>query len=231
MKEKKENLKSNIKLFKQLWKNPKYKATIKLGFYLIFVFLIVFIIRFCGNENVNSTTSVKEVTPIQKLEAMNNYEYEININENQSITTLKGIKYKDINDFEVAKTKEKYTIIDNNIYKKTNNELVTSLLNINIISLFPENLKQYVLSDYLKNEISYKDNETKKEYYIYGFNLIGNINNNKYIILTTYENNHYIYKIEIDATEVMKDINSGINNYNIDINYNNINKIKEYKSS
>ena len=83
----------------------------------------------------------------------------------------------------------------------------------------------------MKNEIKYKDNEIKKEYHIYNFNILENINKDKFIILTTYENNNYIYKIEIDATDVIKDFNPLLNNYNVEINYNNIKEIKEYKSN
>lgn len=233
MKEKKSKLKENITLFKKAWKIPKYKALIKLGIYLIFIFSLILMIRFCGNSSIDDTSNnqIQELNSTQKLEIMSNYEYEIKINENENSTILKGIKYNDINDFEVINDKEKYTVIDNNIYKKNTKELVEQLLNINIISIFNENLKSYIIDENMKNEIKYKDNEIKKEYHIYNFNILENINKDKFIILTTYENNNYIYKIEIDATDVIKDFNPLLNNYNIEINYNNINEIKEYKSN
>ena len=81
MKEKKSKLKENITLFKKAWKIPKYKALIKLGIYLIFIFSLIFMIRFCGNSSIDDTSNnqIQELNSTQKLEIMSNYESPINI--------------------------------------------------------------------------------------------------------------------------------------------------------
>ena len=114
--------------------------------------------------------------------------------------------------------------------KKINNEVVSNLLNINLNSLFLDNIKNYLVDDNLKNTIEYEGNEIKKEYYISNFNIFeSEVSGN--IILTTYENKDYVYKVEIDITEAIKTINPSINNYNITIEYNNINQIKNYQTN
>lgn len=143
-----------------------------------------------------TNTKPQELNSVQKIENTNNYEYTININENQNITDIKGIKYQTVNDFEIINTHEKYTIKDNIIYKKINNEVVSNLLNINLNSLFLDNIKNYLVDDNLKNTIEYEGNEIKKEYYISNFNIFeSEVSGN--IILTTYENKDYVYKVEI----------------------------------
>ena len=53
-------------------------------------------------------------------------------------------------------------------------------------------------------------------WYISNFNIFeSEVSSN--IILTTYENKDYVYKVEIDITEAIKTINPSINNYNITI--------------
>lgn len=223
--------KENYQLFKKAWKDPKYKAIMKLSLYLIFIFILILMVKFCSNPRVTTTnTKPQELNSVQKIENTNNYEYTISINENQNITDIKGIKYQTVNDFEIINTHEKYTIKDNIIYKKINNEVVSNLLNINLNSLFLDNIKNYLVDDNLKNTIEYEGNEIKKEYYISNFNIFeSEVSSN--IILTTYENEDYVYKVEIDITEAIKTINPSINNYNITIEYNNINQIKNYQTN
>lgn len=111
--------KENYQLFKKAWKDPKYKAIMKLSLYLIFIFILILMVKFCSNPRVTTTnTKPQELNSVQKIENTNNYEYTININENQNITDIKGIKYQTVNDFEIINTHEKYTIKDNIIYKK-----------------------------------------------------------------------------------------------------------------
>lgn len=230
MKEKQEKIKENITTFKKIWKNPKYNTLIKIGFYFTFIFVLSLIVRCCERPSTLSTpVEQEEKTSIEKMELMQNYEYTIEIQENQTTQTVKGIRYNETNDFEFSS--QKYTIINHNIYQKINNEIVSQLFVFDINHLFPDNIKTYITEENLKNEIEYQNNETKKEYHILNFPLFSSSNPNKFIILTIYENDEYITKIEIDGTDILKDINPNLTNYNIIITYENINAIKNYKSS
>lgn len=230
MKEKREKIKENITVLKKIWKNPKYNTFIKIGFYFTFIFILILIVRCCERPSTISTPIEQlEKTSVEKMELMKNYEYTIEIQENQTTQIMKGIRYNEINDFEFSN--QKYTIMNHNIYQRSNNEIVSQLFAFDINSLFPDNIKTYLTEENLKNEIEYQNNEIKKEYHILNFPLILNSNSNKFIILTTYEDDEYITKIEIDGTDIMKEINPNITNYKMIITYENINAIKNYKAA
>ena len=230
MKERREKIKENITKFKKIWKNPKYNALVKIGFYFTFISILILIVRCCEKPAIVSTpVEQSKKTSVEKMELMQNYEYTIEIQENQTTQIMKGIRYNGINDFEFSN--QKYTIMNHNIYQKANNEIVSQLFAFDMNSLFPDSLKTYLTEGNLKNEIEYQNNEMKKEYHILNFPLVLNFTSNKFIILTTYEDDEYITKIEIDGTDIMKDIHPDTTNYHIVITYENINAIKNYKAS
>lgn len=224
MKQEKNSLKDKISKFKELWKNPKYNAIIKICMYMLFILILVLIVRLGSNADKASNIN----TNIHNLNYnnMSSYEYEIIIKNNKENINIKGIKFNECNDFEIVGEMEKYSIIDNKLYKTLNEEYVESLLDINLISLLPDNISKYIINENLKSEIEYDDGQIKKEYTILNFNLLNSTD--KQTLITTYEKSNLINKIEINASEMMKD--NGFTDYNIEINYNNINKIKNYKS-
>ena len=228
-------MKDKINKFLELWHDPKYKSLIKIGLYLLFILILVLIVRvkkatYKPNRINNQQNTNINKTIVDKIDSMKNYEYEIILNINNTTETLKGIKYNDINEFENIKTSEKYEIKDNIIYKKGTNEK-QDLFYINFNNLSLANIKTYLTDENKKSEISYNNNEIKKEYNIVDFNIINEKYANKFVKLNTYENENYIYKIELNIIDLMKEKDKNIINYNITINYNNINQIKNYNSN
>ena len=66
--------KENYQLFKKAWKDPKYKAIMKLSLYLIFIFILILMVKFCSNPRVTTTnTKPQELNSVQKIENTNNY--------------------------------------------------------------------------------------------------------------------------------------------------------------
>ena len=228
-------MKDKINKFLELWHDPKYKSLIKIGLYLLFILILILIVRvkkatYKPNRINNQQNTNINKTIVDKIDSMKNYEYEIVLNINNNTDTLKGIKYNDINEFENIKTSEKYEIKDNIIYKKGTNEK-QDLFYINFNNLSLANIKTYLTDENKKSEISYNNNEIKKEYNIVDFNIINEKYANKFVKLNTYENENYIYKIELNIIDLMKEKDKNIINYNITINYNNINQIKNYNSN
>ena len=139
--------KENYQLFKKAWKDPKYKAIMKLSLYLIFIFILILMVKFCSNPRVTTTnTKPQELNSVQKIENTNNYEYTININENQNITDIKGIKYQTVNDFEIINTHEKYTIKDNRYKLIYSNDIKNESDNPIIINDFIGKYKERLLN-------------------------------------------------------------------------------------
>lgn len=227
IKMKKQKKEENLSLLKEAWKDPKYKALIKLTLWFLFITILVFVARFCEGTKIEQKPQEKVIHKT-KLETMKNFEYEIKINENQNITSIKGIYYSSINDFEILNTKENYTIKENIIYHKPSNTIVDQLFPIHLNSLFPPELNKYLISENIISEIQYQNNQIKKEYRILNWDIIStNIEQD----ITVYEDKNYITKIEMDLTNSIKTTHPNINHYDITIEYQNINQIKNYQTS
>lgn len=224
MKKQKNN---DLSIIKEAWRDPKYKALIKLTMWFIFFLILIMCVRFCQNEEIEKPTLDKQEIKITKIEAMKNFEYEIEIKQNQDIINVKGIKYSNINDFEILNTKEKYTIKDNLIIKKDNQTNTNPFL-FELNSLFPDQLKDVLIKENVISEITYQNKETKKEYKIPTFNIL---TSKPIQDITVYEDENYITKIEIDLSKNMNLLHSSITNYYITITYQNINQIQNYHTS
>lgn len=220
---------TKIALLRQAWKNPKQKALIKISCYFIFFMILVVFVRVNNHSYPEVTkTTPKEKTTVEKLESMRNYEYQIEINENQMIQKVTGIQYQDIHEFDFLNIK--YIIQNNQIYRKETQELVSNLFSFDICNIFPDNIKNYILDSDLKSETKYQNKKIKKEYQIKSFPFI-NQETNQSILLTIYEDSNYITKMEINATETMKANNPNIKNEIITIYFENVNAITNYQSS
>lgn len=212
-------MREKIEVFKKLWSIPKYKAIIKTLLYIIILLILYVIMQimiiFAGNnEKLNNEIKIKEevkLTPLENYKNMKNYEYtyEINyiFNKENINKTIEGTKYNDKDKFKILN--DKYSIIDDKIYDKDNN-IVSNLIEYDIISLLPNNLVDKFVGE--KVETKYKDGKIKEEYP----NAI------------VYIEDNYINKIELDLTDEVNKINNKITYYHITINYLNIDNIDSF---
>lgn len=216
--------KSNWQIFKEVWEVPRYKALIKLGLYVIFFVFVFIFININKKENQDQTYTEK--TSLEKYKEMTSYEYNYSINyiENGDLNAIEisGTKYNDTNEFKYLK--ELYFINNNIIYLKKTNEVVQNLINFNIVNLEPINIINYISNiegQVVTSKVTkYSDDSSKTEYTI--------VYDDYVIYINIFEDNDYIYKLELDVTEEMQKANSKITDYNIEINYSNINNISSY---
>lgn len=213
-------MKEKIETFKKLWAIPRYKAIIQLILWISF-FLVLYII-ISAIAIFNKPYEDKKVKPITKsaLEnytEMNNYEYKYNftyiINKENKTSLIEGTKYNNQNTFKLLGVKYK---IENNVIYDINNNVTTNLTDYDILLLEPTNIINLLNTAVSKEETKYNDGNAKTEYTFSD------------MLITTYEENNYITKIDLDLTNYMIKINPKITYYIINITYENINNIDSF---
>ena len=215
-------MKHKIETFKRLWAIPRYKAIIKLILWISF-FFIIYLVMFVLSL-INGSYEKKQVKPtlvtktaLESYTEMANYEYKYNFtytfnNENKT-TLIEGTKYNNSNSFKLASNKYK---IENNAIYDLNNSVVTNLTDYDIILLEPSNIINLLKTAKNKEETKYNNGNIKTEYSFDD------------MLITTYEENHYITKIDLDLTNYMIKVNPKITSYIINIIYENINNIDSF---
>lgn len=210
-----------IKQVKEKLKNPKTRSLTLLGLYaLFFIFVFIFI-----NVNTNTNTQVDEkleLSPIENYKNMKSYQYKITLFSN-TLKEASGTFYLDTSLFNYEFNKYYYE--ENLLYLIDNDSYYLSSIDYNIIKLFNNNF-YYLLKD-LKEESTTTYNDGKMDLnYVVDANLFYNyfFEEDKFydtkvnLIIKCDETN--ITNISIDLT------NLGIELYKIDIEYSNINNIK-----
>lgn len=203
-----------FKKIKELLKDPKKKALVQLGIYGIF-FLIVFILLSNGGKSSNSNYSdyVEENTDVT------NYEYVYKLNNNEVINQITGT----LNNNEDTFNYNGLNYIKKEGVVYLNNTPVTLDFDVdkykynNIELLIENNDSKTTYND--SNKVVYNMNVIKY------FNLLKEVNNcsimdcNNINVAITIEEDNYINYVLIDLSNYYG------YKYNIEINYNNINKI------
>ena len=203
--------------FKEAWANPRKKAAIKLGFYLIFMLGVCLLVAIGSNmgsklEDIPEISDeLKKATFDDKLLKLlnNNYSYTYEIYESGVRNTVfTGVKLnnRELGFKETALENIKYLIEDNLVYKINLNEKV-------LISNLYENIDyEYFNLLYIKNIII---NATKTEMH--------DEENNLYYNYTNIGENLNIYFDEENITEIVIDKE----NVKYILKYNKIGEIKE----
>ena len=219
-------------------KNPKKKSLVMFGLYGIF-FIFVFIIIFTG-KTYDDTETYKDYINIKtsKIEEKNdnivsNYEYIYKIIDRENITEITGTKTENKETFVI--NGKSYYKQDNNIYLNDGtNALVTdNLFNTDLYSY--KNIEEFLKEKSTKEKTLYEDKTSKEIYSINSkvyFDYIkedkcSNIDcSNIFIDIVVNKNSkEQIEKVNINLTNYYK------YNYTIEINYNNINNIKEVSTN
>ena len=220
---------------KQYSKNKSIILLVGYGIFFIFVFIILAI----GNANSNSNKSYKDyIEKDNKIEekvvnTVTNYEYSYKIVDNTNIVEITG-----------TKTKEKETFTYNGIsyYKQNNNIYLNDGTNTLVTdNIFNTDLYSYEYMDNFfkgkntKEKTTYEDGKVKeiysvnsKEYFDYmkedKCTTVDCTNININVIINK-NNKEQIEKVNINLTNYYK------YNYVIELNYTNINNIKEVSTN
>ena len=217
-------------------KNPKKKSIVILSAYGIF-FIFVFIIIATGKTYNNSETYENYVKPSKITEkvdnTVSNYEYVYKIVDNTNISEIIGTKTDRKETFAI--NGKSYYKQDNNIYLNdgTNTVVTDNLFNTDLYSY--KNMEEFLKEKSAKEKTIYEDKTSKeiysinsKDYFAYTKeDKCSNVDcSNIFIDIVVNKNSkEKIEKVNINLTNYYK------YNYTIEINYNNINNIKEVSTN
>ncbi len=213
-------MKEKIETFKKLWAIPRYKAIIQLILWISFfllLYIIISVIAIFSKPYKKKQTEPIIKTAIENYTEMTNYEYKYNftyiINKENKTSLIEGTKYNNQNTFKLLGTKYK---LENNVIYDVNDNIVTNLTDYDITLLEPSNIINLLNTAINKEITKYNDGNIKTEYTF------------EDMLITTYEENNYIIKIDLDLTNYMVKLNPKITYYTINITYENINNIDSF---
>ena len=206
--------------FYEIWKVPRYKGLIQIGFWLLFFTFVVAFVRMKQSVSINSNTNNNN-EEVEEKTTVTSYIYNYQINDNGNTLNISGTYYKGIDLFNYNNMR--YYIKDNQYYNAVDNTLITF---------------DYSLTDYQYNKIEEliknREYESKTEYkdqtieytYIIDANTYNNYYNRQYesngnIKIVAKFKDDNIIDCSIDLSEYLVDKNT----YIIVINYNNINNV------
>lgn len=176
---------------KEFISNPRYRALVKLGLFLLFFIFIAVICRVYSSPNTNVVKD-EQKTPLVKFSEMRNYEFNINYQVNDSITNIDGKTFRTdtcltINDIN-------YYINDNIYQIKDDFFILTSLDNKYLVKT--NQIEQYINRGTLisKSE-DYQSNTIMTKYSI----PVNDLENQdiKELYITLYEKEKTIYKVDL----------------------------------
>lgn len=166
---------------------------------VIYTIFIVFVISLIKN------------VPEVETNTINSYEFSYKLISNQEEITIKGIHYK--NKEKLIINNNIYYYVDNTLYLNKNEEIDIEKVALNTLQY--ENIKNSLKEDQVIDKATYSDKDVIT-YLVDGsnFNLLEKVN------VTVEKNSNYINKVSINFNEQLE-------NYQIEIEYFNFNKIED----
>lgn len=204
--------------FRELWKVPKYKGLIQLGFWFVFFFVIIVGIRM-SNSNVSNSTKKETNKEVESKEEISNYTYNYQINRNDNIINIGGVFSNNNDQFYYNNQKYNYK---NGLYYLNDIETtfeypMNEFQYKNISNLIKD--KQYESKTEFKDgKIKYEyiiDSTTYNTFYNKDYQTTGNI------LINVTKKDDNIINITLNLSEYYLDYSI----YQVIIDYNNVNNI------
>jgi len=180
-------MKNLIKIIKIIHGNKKYKAMFQLSLYLLFFMFIVIIL----NISNSVPNDVKVLTPLEQYNEMSDYSFEITITKDLEIYNMSGICSNNIcylTDYDISYAYDDLINDSINIGIDLNEITVKSIYN-KISNLEP-----------VSTTTRHDTNEIENDYQVDTY------------LISTYEIDDKIYKVEIDYYNTIENYTSYIVN-------------------
>ncbi len=213
--------KTKLEIIKELWKNPKTHAIIVLGFWLIFIGILILFLKI---SSITKETAVnpESVSPLDKFNKMTSYEFNYTAND----LSLNGLYYQDkyllyLDNQKYYKSNALYKISDNIELSeeieilKLNNKMLYNLIK-DITPVQNNEYNSYLVP--LMNFIKEYENINVTDYNLATYNIVVNV----------YQKNDTINKVIIDLTNYYKYKQLNIDSYILNISYYNINNLSDF---
>lgn len=238
------NFKMYINKFKELWAVPRYRSIIKLGLWIIFFILVslgVSSYEYVGKDNHSNDNNdeeiIEEKEAIEKFKDMDNYSFTINyIGKENTVIIGKNYNNKSIIMFNDKMYYREGDIVYNIEGEYRSSEEIDSPFPSSDFSLQPSDLYTLIKRGTLDEETKkIQDNTIIKKYIIIDqlvllkYQIPEGEKNKASIIITTYEKDGQINKVDVDLTNIKKieEAYDG-NEYIITIDYSDIDKVLEF---
>lgn len=199
-----------ISKIKEFWNNKKYRALTSLGFYVLIIILaFIFIAINKSNTNINDGETYLSI--LDKYEQISNYQVSYQINEDETITG-----YVINNNLSINYNGKNYDIN----YEVTDKEITALLNRINLLKLMPKDIYGLInKGTKISASTDYKNNVNINSYEVSLLNFTSAYENKEStltdnIMITTYENDTRIFKVELNLTKY--------NNLIVIMNYSNV---------
>ncbi len=228
-----------FQLLKEAWSHKRYRATIILVFWFIFLFLVAGSLR-QAPESVPLTEAnqTKPVSALEQFRDMTNYEFQTKLTwtEIESSTVqervLSGRRLGYQEEFDNTTDHTSYYVDNGIIYKRNETSLEATNDQFIELTLKPDMTYHILEKATLEATTDYKDGSTLKTYTVSLKDFVSiyhdsNSSSEGEIVITTKEANQQITEVSYDLLDFVNQNQATYSGYGLTITYQNIGKVEE----
>lgn len=221
-------MKEKIKRIKEMTKNPRKKALLQLGAWILFFFIsyIIIILLPHPTPKYESPSNSNSVDSISQFQEMNNFEYTYTFSYQGKQEQIAGT-YFDKKYYFTYLGKEYYSSLGNiyqvNSINKTFIPVDDFIINLSLKELSVDSLTQFMKDGKLLEEKEYKDGKKVSNYEY--------IKDEKKIIITAVEKDKYIRELSLDLKEYMSNETIIYDNFQVTLELDEINNLSSYSKN
>lgn len=220
-------MKEKIKKIKEMSKNPRKKALLQLGAWILFFFISYIVIILLPHPTPKYVSSHdNKIDAVTNFQNMNSFEYTYTFSYLGKEEKIVGVYFHE--NYYFTYLNQEYYVLNDNVYAVDSNQKTLSLVNHFITNLSTKELGLKSLTTFLKDgklieEKEYKDGK-KVSSYEYR-------KDDKRIFLTATSDNNYIKDILVDLSEYVSDDNTIYDSFKVHLEYQEINNLTSYSKN
>ena len=204
-------LKEIFNFIKEKYQNPRTRAAVILGIYLVFFVFLFIAVRTPNTSSTNNNEQINNYTNIEE-----NYNYSYNVEITKDNKTNKYLFSGISNEGNITEKVELYNN-ESKIYEGIFDyeDIDPKFINLKTIISYVNNIKEEFTTNY-------KDGTIQKNYLVELSKIDSNINSIETIEINVYEKDGFITKIIIDGTNFDSKTNEGVTYSKYILEYNKI---------